>query len=35
MADDYWLSALRGEVWTVGALMHVAEMRWVLSERAA
>jgi hypothetical protein len=35
MAADYWLPALRGDVWTVGALMHVATMRWVLAERAA
>ena len=34
-STDYWLPALRGEVWTVGALMHVATMRWVLAERAA
>jgi hypothetical protein len=32
---DYWLPALRGEVWSEGALLHVATMRWVLQERAA
>ena len=32
---DYWLPALRGEVWTEGALLHVASCRWVLEQRTA
>jgi hypothetical protein len=33
--DIYWLAALRGEVETEGAFLHITEMRWVLRERAA
>jgi len=32
---DYWLPALRGEIWSQGALLHVASVRWVVRERAA
>jgi hypothetical protein len=35
MSFDFWLPALRGEIWTEGALLHLASTRWVLSERAA
>jgi hypothetical protein len=32
---DYWLPALLGEVTTEGGFRHVAEVRWILRERAA
>jgi hypothetical protein len=34
--DERWmLRCLRGEIWTEGALRLVAEVRWILRERAA